>query len=293
MDAFLSKRLYKYSRTQVQKLIADGVVSIRGKTAKSSSRVTDGDTVTVRYLRQDDKPAKHDSLPVLYEDGELLIVNKPGDVLSHPTDKTLNNSVTSILKRQFPGLKLHLAHRLDRETSGVLLLTKTPAAARSFLAQFEGRETKKEYLALVAGSVSWARKTADSPIGREGGEIKVRQTTGHGQHALTEFERLGAAESASLVLGRPKTGRLHQIRVHLASLGHPVLGDKLYTGAGEAYMKAYRKELVPADLKKLGAERQMLHAWRLSFRHPGTGTPLTVQAPPPEDFTSLRLTLGL
>lgn len=293
VDAFLSKRLHKYSRAQVQKLITNGQVFMRGKTAKASARVADGETVTVRYARKEDPPARHLSLPVLHEDEEVLIVNKPGDVLSHPTDKTLNNSVTEILRKQFPGQKLHLAHRLDRETSGVLVLAKSPEAARALFVQFKGRETAKEYLALVSGRVAWKRKTVDCPIGREGGEIKVRQAPGGGQTAVTEFECLASAETASLILARPRTGRLHQIRVHLAYLGHPVLGDKLYINNGEAYMKAVRRELAERDLQILGAPRQMLHAFRLSLRQPRTGAPLTVEAPPPPDFAARQLALGL
>lgn len=266
---------------------------MRAKTAKASWRVTDGETVIVRYARREDPPCRYESLPVLHDDFDLLIVNKPGDVLSHPTDKTVNNSVTAILQRQFPGQTLHLAHRLDRETSGVLALAKNLEAARSLFAQFKGRETTKEYLCLAAGRVSWKRKTVDCPIGREGGEIKVRQKAGEGQSAVTAFERLAAGEKASLLLARPKTGRLHQIRVHLAFLGHPVLGDKLYINNGETYMKAVRRELTADDLASLGAARQMLHAYRLSLRHPRTGTLLTVQAPPPEDFLRRRQQLGL
>jgi 23S rRNA pseudouridine1911/1915/1917 synthase len=221
------------------------------------------------------------------------VVDKPAPLLCHPTDKIQNNTVTSVLQRQFPGLRLHLAHRLDRETSGVLLLAKDPRTARRLAACFIDRLVKKEYLALVSGEVSWRRKTVDAPLGKEGLEIKVRQAIGAGAAARTEFERLTRGAGISLVRARPLTGRLHQIRVHLAHLGHPVLGDKLYTGKGELYMKAVRKTLDEADWAELGAPRQMLHAQRLRLPHPATGQELSLAAPLPEDFNRVMQGAGI
>jgi 23S rRNA pseudouridine1911/1915/1917 synthase len=130
-------------------------------------------------------------------------------------------------------------------------------------------------------------------LGKENLGIKVRQTVGTGAEARTEFERLARGAGMSLIRARPLTGRLHQIRVHLAHLGHPVLGDKLYTGKGELYMKAVRKTLNEADLAKLGARRQMLHAHRLRLPHPETERELSLTAPPPEDFQRLLQGAGI
>jgi 23S rRNA pseudouridine1911/1915/1917 synthase len=124
----------------------------------------------------------------------------------------------------------------------------------------------------------------DAPLGPEGGEIKVRQAVGAGASAITEFARLAGDGKLSLVGAKPMTGRLHQIRAHLAHVGHPVVGDKLYVGEGAAYMKAVRRELAREDLDALGADRQLLHAWRLSFEHPVTGVRLHFEAPIPADF---------
>ena len=313
LDSYLAARLHRYSRSQVQRLIAQGRVLLRGRPVKPASRVATGETVLIRYPRHEERPCPHAELPVLYEDEVLLAVDKPAPLLSHPTDKIQNNTVTSVLKGQFPGLRPRLAHRLDRETSGVLLLAKDAATARGLAALFVSRKVRKEYLDLTAGEVSWRRKTVDAPLGKEGLEIKVRQAVcavatpccapsgkasgaravGAGAEALTEFEQLASGGGLSLIRARPKTGRLHQIRVHLAHLGHPVLGDKLYTGRGELYMKAVKKTLTEDDLGRLGAPRQMLHAQRLRLPHPATGRELDVCAPLPGDFRSLLQEAGI
>lgn len=292
LDAFLAGRLKRYSRAEVQRLIGEGRVFLRGRTAKASARVADGDRILIRYPRHEEPPCPHTELPVLYEDADLLAVNKPGGVLSHPTDKIVENAATSILRRQFPNLTLHLAHRLDRDTSGVLLFAKNPAAARRLNESFFERKVQKEYLALVAGRPDWDHKTVDMPLGREGALIKVRQAASQdGQPAVTEFEVVLRGVRHALVRARPKTGRLHQIRVHLAGLGHPIVGDKLYTGDGGLYMKMVRKTLSPEDLGVLGAERQMLHAHRLAF--PWESTVKAITAPLPDDFRRKLRECGL
>jgi len=292
LDSYLAARLHRYSRNQVQRLIAAGRVFRPGRTVKPAARVASGETVLIRYPRHEELPCPHLELPVVFEDEQLLVVNKPAPLLCHPTDRVQNNTATSILKRQFPGQRLHLAHRLDRETSGALLLAKDPKTARALAGHFVNRRVRKEYLALVSGRVAWRRMSVDAPLGREDLEIKVRQTVragsaSAGAQALTEFSRLFSREKVSLLQARPRTGRLHQIRVHLAHLGHPVLGDKLYTGRGELYMKAVRKTLTDRDMEQLGAPRQMLHAHSLRLPHPVTGRELCVTAPLPEDFRSI------
>jgi 23S rRNA pseudouridine1911/1915/1917 synthase len=283
LDAYLVIRLNKLSRATVQKLIDEGRVALRGRTAKASARVAWEETIVIRYPRTAEPPVPHETMPLLYQDEALVVINKPGGTLSHPTDKILHNTVTHILARQL-GRKVFLAHRLDRETSGALVLALDPAAARSLYDQFVGRAIRKEYLAVVFGEVPWKKKVVDAPLGPQGGEIRVRQAVGAGQPAVTEFERLATDGKLSLVSAKPRTGRLHQIRAHLAHAGHPVVGDKLYVGEGEAYMKAVRRELAREDLDALGADRQLLHAWRISFAHPVTGKALSVEAPVPADF---------
>lgn len=286
LDAFLAVRLgKKYSRVAVQKLIDDGLVTRTSRPVKAAARVGEGETVLIRYPRVQEPPVPHETMPILHLDERFVVISKPGGTLSHPTDKVLHNTVTHLLSKQL-GRKVYLAHRLDRETSGTMVLALDVDAARSLYEQFVAHGVKKEYLAVVFGAVDWEHKIVDAPLGEEGKSIRVRRAVGgaNGQEAITEFRRLATDGRLSLVSALPRTGRLHQIRAHLAHLGHPLVGDKLYCGDGEVYMKAVRKEVSRADLDALGADRQLLHAWKLSFKHPGDGRALAFEAPVPDDF---------
>ena len=286
LDAFLAERLgKKYSRMAVQKLIDDGLVSRASRPVKASARVGEGETVMIRYPRVEEPPVPHETMPILFQDERIVVISKPGGTLSHPTDKVLHNTVTHLLSKQLDR-KVYLAHRLDRETSGTMVLALDVDAARSLYEQFVAHGVRKEYLAVVFGATAWAETVVDAPLGEEGKSIRVRRAVGgaNGQSAVTEFRRLATDGRLSLVSAMPRTGRLHQIRAHLAHIGHPLVGDKLYCGDGEVYMKAVRKEVSRADLDALGADRQLLHAWRLSFKHPGDGRPLSFEAPVPADF---------
>ncbi|MBI5597792.1 MAG: RluA family pseudouridine synthase [Elusimicrobia bacterium] len=290
LDRFLAARIKGTTRAAAQRMLDEGRVRVEGRPGapRAATRVALEDSVVVLYPRRFDPPADVERLTVLHEDASLLVVDKPAGVLSHPTDKAAHNSVTEILKGQFPRAVFHLAHRLDRETSGVLVLAKDAASARSLQEQFERRETAKEYLALVSGRPDWTETVVDLPLAGAGGDIRVRQAgSPDGYPALTEFRVESAGADRALVRCRPRTGRLHQIRVHLAHLGHPILGDLLYRGGGELYLKAVARTLTPQDREASGAPRQMLHARSLTLRHPGTGAPLTVEAPLPADFGAM------
>lgn len=303
LDVFLAHRLRGYSRSKVQAMIASERVRLRARStaprqtcvaAKPSMKVVAGDAVLIRFPWRPDPPSRHAALEVLYEDADIIAVNKPGDILSHPTDKTTKASATWILDRQFAGFKPRLIHRLDRETSGVLLFGRNPRAARLLSGQFEGREVRKEYWAIAAGRFTARRKVVDQPVGSGGHGIRVRQgVCDAGQSARTEFRLIASGKDASLVAAVPRTGRLHQIRVHLAWLGHPVVGDKLYTGDGEAYLKAWQGSFSEEDLARLGAGRQMLHAKVLELRHPSSRRRLVIEAPLPADFRACMESFGL
>lgn len=296
LDVFLAARIKGSTRSAVQRFVAEGRVRVEGRPGepRASTRVGLDDVVVVVYPRREDPPPKVEALSVLFEDDRLLAVDKPAGVLSHPTDKIARNSATEILKTMRPGLEPRLAHRLDRETSGVLVLTKDSEAARLLQEQFERRVTAKEYLALVHGRPAWSEAVADFPLAKEGGDVKVRQlVSSSGYPALTHLCVLSSSDAASLILCLPKTGRLHQLRVHLAHLGHPILGDLLYGSDPSLYLKAATGSLTPADRLSSGAPRQMLHASRLSFLHPSDSRPITLTSPLPSDFQSLLSSLSL
>ena len=192
-----------------------------------------------------------------------------------------------ILRHSRPDLpKLHLLHRLDRETSGVLVLAKRPEMARRWTRAMETHQIQKEYIALVRGVPALREGLIEWPIGKQGGEIKVRQWihTPGAVPAVTRYEVVRTSDETSMVRAWPRTGRLHQIRVHFAALGHPVLGDPLYTGEGALYRKMIAGQFTETDRESLGFSRLALHAAAISFRHPATSLWLRVEAPLPDEF---------
>ncbi len=326
VDRYLAQRLAAYSRSRVQAILKEARVLREERPIKASTKVRGGDKILIAYPRRPEEPLPDDAaIPILFEDESLLVINKPADLLSHPTDRIQLHTVLGFLKQHRPDLKkLHLLHRLDRETSGVLALAKNPIAARAWTESMERREIKKEYLAVVRGTPQPQQGVIDFPIGREAGEIKVRQAV-HVPGAVKAVTRYQVLKSsltpdpspdrrgeqmpfplpsgeggppkvvgeASLVRAYPETGRLHQIRVHFAALGHPLLGDVLYQGQGELYLKMTRRELRIEDRDPLGCRRLALHAERLSFAHPLTQKPLVITAPLPADLTELLKAQGI
>jgi 23S rRNA pseudouridine1911/1915/1917 synthase len=311
IDRFLTHRLVGYSRSKIQNILAQARVIKENRPAKANTKVRTGEKVQIAYLRRPETPLAADvSLPVLFEDEDLIIVNKSGDLLSHPTDKIVDHTVLGVLRHSRPDLpKLHLLHRLDRETSGVIALAKNVKAARSWTRDMEGRRIHKEYIAVVRGKVSPTEGVITMPIGREGGPIRVRQWVNvpGSVPATTKYrvdyffcseqtDQPGASfalSKRSVVRVFPETGRLHQIRVHFAALGHPLLGDPLYTGAGEIYIKMVKGTCTTIDRASLGFPRVALHAASLSFPHPITQQELRVEAPLPPDMEALiRHTTG-
>jgi len=305
IDRFLARRLLGYSRRKVQSILSEARVLKADLPAKANTKVRTGDKIQIAYLRRPEAPlAAEASIPILFEDDDLIIVNKPADLLSHPTDKIVDHTVLGVLRHARPDLpKLHLLHRLDRETSGVIALAKHPRAARAWTSEMEAHRIQKEYIAVVRGVVSPKEGLIDMPIGRQGGEIRVRQwvnvpgaVPAVTKYRLQSFFRTGRTEQCSasfdlfersIVRVFPKTGRLHQIRVHFAAIGHPLLGDPLYTGDGEIYKKMIQGTLTETDRAGLGFPRVALHAAALTFWHPVLKSELRIEAPLPEDMQCL------
>jgi len=274
LDAFLARHLPWRSRTGVQALVAEGRALLNGERRKPSARVRAGDRVTVEVARppRADAPPPP-SLRVLHEDDHLLALDKEAGVVVHPVGAYQENTLLQELHRRNDRAALpKLAHRLDQQTSGVLLVARDDATRRALSAALARGEARKTYEALLLGRVEGDAHTVDALIGRVGdSRILMRVDPERGKPARTELsvlERFPHATHARLAI---PTGRTHQIRVHCAFLGHPLLGDHLY-GDG-----------LPVGDPPV-AERFFLHARRIELAHPATGRPLAVEAPLPAAF---------
>lgn len=274
LDLFLVDSLPDTSRKQAKRLIDGHRVAINGRIEPMASRIlAPGERVVVSHLetKVDGPPPP---LSILYEDEDCLAVMKPAGIPSGPTRDAARIHAAK-LAEDFSGRSLTLLHRLDKDTSGVLLLAKTKAFATGLLQAFRDREVDKTYLALVPGRPQATFGVSCHLREGEGGRMLVVRSGG--MKAETTFRTLASKAGYALLEARPKTGRTHQIRVHLAQAGYPILGDSTYGGDAEV-----GEEPVP---------RQMLHAWVLAFEHPTLGTRLRVVAPPPEDFRQLAESL--
>jgi 23S rRNA pseudouridine1911/1915/1917 synthase len=286
LDQFLSKRLPQHSRSRLQQLIRRGFVRLNGATTRPRQIVRAGDKIdlTEPPLEKIDVRPQPIPLEILFEDEDLIVINKPAGLTVHPgagqREGTLVNALLShcanlsgIGGKERPGI----VHRLDKETSGCLVVAKNDAAHRELSNQFAARTVEKIYLALVAGKLRNATGEIAEKIGRHPvHRHRMTVAAARGRAAKTEYRVLRSNEQTSLVECRLHSGRTHQIRVHLHHLGHPVLGDKIYA---PRLAKDFR--------------RQMLHAWKLGFRHPRTGEWNSFEAPLPEDFSRAIAAAGL
>ena len=286
LDHFLAKRLPQYSRSRLQQLIRSGFVRLNGASTRPRQIVRAGDKIDVREspVEQIETRPQRIPLDILFEDDDLIVINKPAGLTVHPgagvREHTLVNALLShcttlsgIGGKERPGI----VHRLDKETSGCLVVAKNDLAHRELSRQFADRTVEKIYLALVAGKLRKpagviAEKIGRHPVHRQ----RMSVTTKRGRTAKTGYRVVGSNEEASLIECRLHSGRTHQVRVHLHHLGHPVLGDKVY---GARLVKNF--------------PRQMLHAWKLGFRHPRTGELKQFQASVPDDFKEAVTGTGL
>ena len=285
LDQFLAKRLPEFSRSRLQQLIRDGFVRLNNSTSRPRQIVRDGDKIelTEPPLEKIETLAEAIPLELLFEDDDLIVINKPPGLVVHPgaghREHTLVNALlnhcatlSGIGGKERPGI----VHRLDKETSGCLVVAKNDATHRDLSNQFAARTVEKIYLALVAGKLRKPAGVIEGKIGRHPFHRKrMSATTLRGRAARTEYHVIRSSDQASLIECRLHSGRTHQIRVHLHHLGHPVLGDKVYA------------QRLAKDFP-----RQMLHAWKLGFRHPRTEEWKSFEAPLPDDFAAaIKLTI--
>ena len=280
LDAFLSAD-GALTRSQAARLIAEGRVRVNGKPAVKSARLSGGETVTVDVpqLRETALPPQDIPLDVVYEDDDVIVVNKPTGLVVHPApghpDGTLVNallhhcgdSLSGIGGEKRPGI----VHRIDRDTSGLIIAAKNDAAHLALSAQLKDHSLSRTYECLVTGNMKQDSGTVDAPIGRSSADRKKMAVVPTGRRAITHWEVVARYPGVTHLRCRLETGRTHQIRVHMAYIGHPILGDTVY-GA---------KKPVP------GLTGQCLHATGLRFIHPRTGEPVELHCPLPPEFTAM------
>ena len=286
LDAYIAKMKSDISRTMIQKLIEEGNILVNGKSKKISYKVQIGDEIELNIPEAKEIELKAENIPVevVYEDNDIIVVNKPKGMVVHPAngnpDGTLVNAIMAMCKDSLSGIggeiRPGIVHRLDKDTSGLLIVAKNDKAHINMSEQIKNREVKKIYIALVRGVVSENEATINMPIGRSTKDRKKMAVRKDGKEAVTHFKVLKRYNKYTLLEVKIDTGRTHQIRVHMAEIGHPVVGDMVYSNGKNEF----------------GVEGQMLHAKSLDFKHPITGKPMHLEAELPEYFEKVLGQLG-
>ena len=293
LDKFLADHLADISRSRIQGWIEEGRVTLDGRPARPSTRLDPGQRVRVFIPPPEEVRILPEPIPldILYEDEHLLVINKPAGMVVHPAPGHTSGTLVNALLARFPAWaeldwweseedeeeagadypRPGIVHRLDKDTSGLLIVAKSAGARSALQAQFQARQVEKVYLALVHGVLPAPAGLIDAPIGRDPRQRKRMAVVAEGRPAVTAYRVLEPLGEYALLEVMPKTGRTHQIRVHLAFIGHPVVGDEVY---------GRRRS-------RLACPRQFLHAARLSFRHPVTGRPMEFSAPLPPDLQTV------
>ena len=282
LDAFLSRSAEGLSRSAAQKLIADGNVLLNGRPARKNDRLRVGDSVelTIPEPREVDIAPKQMPLDIVYEDEDVAVINKPKGLVVHPAvghqDDTLVNGLLYAMGDSLSGingeLRPGIVHRIDKDTSGLLAIAKNDLAHTVLASQLKDHSMARTYEAIVCGSFKEDSGTVDAPIGRHPTDRKkMCVTQRNSKNAVTHWEVVERFRGYTHIRCRLETGRTHQIRVHMAYIGHPILGDTVY---------GHKKP-------ELGQDSQCLHAGALCFRHPRDGRPVMVFAPLPDYFQSV------
>lgn len=301
LDRYLAARFTYRSRTAWSGMIEARRILVNGQPCRPSRIVKFGDRVDYVPLRAPEPPVPT-GFRILHDDPSLLAVDKPALLPVHPSGRYFRHTLLCLLLESRgesldePGVRI--VHRLDRETSGVVLFGKSRAATARLAGQFEAHTVRKEYLVLTHGTGAEDRFVVDAPLGRAA-TSRVRKAVGvvapgEGRAARTEFETLARGPHHTLFLARPRTGRLHQIRVHARHAGFPVVGDKLY-GLDEAYFLklAAGERYTEEERARLMLDRQGLHAWRITLLHPQTGEAFSCSAPLPPELRAFCAANGL
>jgi 23S rRNA pseudouridine1911/1915/1917 synthase len=288
LDHFLKHRIRRLSRTRIKTIIETQVLLSDGRRPRPAGGVRGGELIVINRPAPREPPVPR-HFEVLAEDETFLAIDKPAGLPIHTTAKFWRNTLTALLRERYPEQALQVCHRLDRETSGVLLVGRGPEASSLLKRAFARRRVRKSYLALVHGTPEPPEGVVDLPL-------KLLDTPTHlmmgvapedGLPSLTRYRVVRRFDAHALVEAAPETGRQHQIRVHLAAIGHPIVGDKLYRASERQFMAFCDGGLTPDLLAAFdGLARQALHAHRLTFPHPRTGAAITVESPLPPDLVA-------
>jgi 23S rRNA pseudouridine1911/1915/1917 synthase len=301
IDAYLASRFTTYSRRVIQKVIDAEAVVVNGRPVKASYRVRAGDVISVRLPELPETAPVPEDIPidVVYDDEVLTVVNKRPGMVTHPARGNWRGTLVNALQFHFDTLSTlagehrpGIVHRLDRDTSGLLVVVKDARVHARLAAQFERRQVQKEYLAIVHGAPERdsdyiERAIGFHPTSRE--KMAIRAPEDGGKEAVTFYQVVERFANFALVRCRPLTGRTHQIRIHLTHIGYPIVADKLYSGRdritlGDVVSPERRKSLGAGEVEWVLIDRQALHAHSLRFKHPQTGRELEVTAPLPADM---------
>lgn len=278
LDMYIAEEKKELSRTTIKKLLENGDILVNEKIQKASYKPETGDRIQINMpeVVETKLVAQDIPVPVIYEDKDIIVVNKPKGMVVHPAngnpDGTLVNAILAMCKDSLSGIggeiRPGIVHRLDKDTSGLLIIAKNDLAHMNMSKQIQDRKVIKKYIALVRGTVPENEATIDMPIARSQKDRKKMAVDKNGKEAVTHFKVLARYDKYTLLEVKIDTGRTHQIRVHMSYIGHPVIGDEVYSNGKNEF----------------GVKGQMLHAKYLEFKHPITGKDIKLEAPLPEYF---------
>mgnify|MGYP005787453329 FL=1 len=281
LDTYISSQNEKITRTSAQRLIEQGNILVNGKKQKVAYKIAENDVITVEHEEPKQIELKAQKIPIeiIYEDEDIIVVNKPKGMVVHPAngnpDGTLVNAIMDICKDSLSGIggeiRPGIVHRLDKDTSGLLIVAKNDMAHVKMSEQIKNHEVKKTYIALVRGVIKENEATIDMPIGRSRTDRKKMTVAKDGKNAVTHIKVLKRYDKYTLLEINIETGRTHQIRVHLSHIGYPIIGDYIYSNGKNEF----------------GVEGQCLHAKSLEFKHPITKKEMKLEAPLPEYFQDI------
>ncbi len=281
LDKVVSNLEQNISREAIQRMVKTGKILVNGKQEKASYKTTVGDVITLEEEIPEEIELKPQEMPldIIYEDEDMLVINKEKGIVVHPgngnPDGTLANAVMAKCKGSLSGIggkiRPGIVHRIDKDTSGLIIVAKNDTAHLNLSKQIQDRKVKKTYIALVRGVIKENEATINMPIGRSSKDRKKMAVTKDGKEAITHFKVLKRYNGFTLLEVKIETGRTHQIRVHLSEIGYPIVGDEVYSNGKNPF----------------GVKGQMLHAEKLELKHPRTGKDLTFEAPVPKYFENI------